>query len=101
MAESLKGRRLDSVQEFYSADRRPGDYVLLHGSAAEGHDFRVLYICDPRGHVGRIHETNRDDGEGWTFTDHEDGTFSVTPSINDPPDGYHGYLTHGVWTPGE
>jgi hypothetical protein len=38
---------------------------------------------------------------GHTFTVHEDGTLTVSPSIlvrpyHDSP-GWHGYLEHGVW----
>lgn len=32
----------------------------------------------------------------WDVVEHEDGTISVTPSIN-VIDIWHGYLTRGVW----
>lgn len=40
--------------------------------------------------------------EGWSVTEHDDGTVTVSPSIldSDPRkngNGWHGYLEHGVW----
>lgn len=32
-----------------------------------------------------------------TVTEHEDGTITVSPSIFDAPDGWHGFLERGVW----
>lgn len=30
--------------------------------------------------------------------EHEDGTITVTPSIFDAPDGWHGHLVRGEWS---
>jgi len=32
---------------------------------------------------------------GWTVTEHEDGTISASPSIKTAR--WHGFLDHGVW----
>ncbi len=36
-------------------------------------------------------------GPQHAITEHEDGTITVSPSIYDAPDGWHGYLERGVW----
>lgn len=40
--------------------------------------------------------------EGWEVEEHEDGTVSVSPSIQDIPTdgsvGWHGFLKRGVWS---
>ncbi len=84
-------RRHNSVSVF---DYEPGDY----GFAADG----VLWVCLPTGDTGRL--------EGWTVTEHEDGTVSAEPSIlqharkGSDAEGntveypeWHGYLRHGVF----
>lgn len=37
--------------------------------------------------------------KGWDLEEHEDGTISVTPSIQDVghENGWHGWLTRGIW----
>lgn len=48
----------------------------------------------PDGHVGRL------DPSIHTVVEHEDGTITVTPSIDFSqriPGGWHGWLTRGVW----
>lgn len=42
------------------------------------------------GHHGRLRE-------GHQVTEHEDGTITVTPSIQCRVCGWHGYLERGVW----
>jgi hypothetical protein len=83
----MKGRRLQTVNEFFSDQRRPGDYC----KASDNHPAGVIwYICDPADHVGRL--------VNHTVTEHEDGTITVSPSILNPaPGGWHGYLEHGEW----
>lgn len=50
---------------------------------------------------GVLHCLNRD-GVGpshtWSVDEHEDMTITVTPSIWDAPNGWHGWLRHGTWT---
>lgn len=51
-------------------------------------------VTTPDGHVGRL------DPKIHTITEHEDGTITVTPSIDMSqrhPGGWHGWLTRGVW----
>lgn len=79
-----QGRRLpDDTDIFAEAALAPGDYVLREG---------VVWAIEPEG--GRAMMKL----DGWTTTVHEDGTISLAPSIHvNPPNGWHGYLEHGVW----
>jgi len=61
-----------------------GSYMLV-----DYHGKPNLWLLDPAGHVGRV--------STHTITEHEDGTITVSPSIYDAPDGWHGYLKRGVW----
>jgi hypothetical protein len=85
----MKGRRLDSLQDFYRG--QPGDYCKVTSDepgAAPGHT--VWYVRDPAGRVGALRD--------HAVTEHEDGTISVSPSILDPsPGGWHGWLERGLW----
>lgn len=61
------------------------------------------YVKDPAGKIGTISLQPWRDKEGnmqqgHVVTEHPDGTISVTPSLWDKPNGWHGYLTNGVWT---
>ena len=76
----LQGRRVENV----GAMEKPGDYCLVNDGAA-------LWMLLPSGVQGRI------DTDGWTITEHDDGTVTVSPSIHDAPDGWHGFLERGVW----
>ncbi len=92
----MNGRRLQTLAEFYSDQRQPGDYCKVlpyNEDNQDGIGGKVTwYICDPLGHVGRLVD--------HTVTEHEDGTITVSPSILDPaPGGWHGYLERGVWRP--
>lgn len=80
MSIGLQGRRVPTVGDV----EKPGDYCLLTSGA-----LRVLL---PSGVPGRL------DPERWAITVHEDDTVTVHPSIHDAPDGWHGWLVHGVWT---
>ena len=68
-----------------------GDYtVRTNGATGE----RIAWVVTPNGHgPARL--------EGWTLTEHGDGTITVSPSINALPDdsgpGWHGFLERGVW----
>lgn len=79
-------------------DLEPGDYCVKQSRDGQ----RIAWVCVPNGHVGRL--------EGWTLTEHDDGTVTLSPSIlchettlfneNDQrvtiPE-WHGYLEQGVW----
>jgi hypothetical protein len=84
--DTLQGRRI-SLRQFYSDSRQPGDYCgpIRKEEGPEN----AWYICDPAGRIGGLYK--------HTVTEHDDGTISVDPSIDDPPDGWHGYLKRGVW----
>lgn len=75
-----------------SSNREPGDYIV-RGVA--------VWICMPNGSYGRI--PIRDEGHGgavWGFTEHEDGSITLTPSISynaGRPDAWHGFLERGAW----
>lgn len=75
----MQGRRVSGVVEL----KQPGDYCVMRSGA--------LWVVLPSGVHGRV------DPEDWTITEHEDGTVSVSPSIHDAPDGWHGFLERGVW----
>ena len=52
----------------------------------------------PAGHYGElgINPTVQHNGASWTWN----GDFempTLKPSVNDPPDGWHGWLTDGAW----
>ncbi len=67
-------------------DARPGDYIKVTGER-DGRD--AWYLKDPRGSVGALRT--------HTVEEHDDGTITVSPSIDDPPNGWHGFLECGVW----
>lgn len=76
----------DGWQHLYVTDKldlEQGDYGLTR----EGE----WYLCTPGGGGGKLSPMHK-------VTEHEDGAITVTPSIQDPQTGFHGYLIHGVWT---
>lgn len=80
------GRRV--ADDTFPADLDPGDYCLRPKASGEQWWFRCPDGSGP---------TRVDDR--WKVTEHEDGTITVEPSIDLSPDGYHGHLIAGVWTP--
>lgn len=84
----LRGRRLDEVSELDEV--MPGDYWLYPNDRIVGGP--CWYICDPFGQHGALRRHD--------VTEHDDGTITVTPSIEVPTEGgWHGHLERGVWTP--
>lgn len=78
----MQGRR--RPDETPTEDLRAGDYAQIRGT---------WWVCLPSGQLGRL-----SGGEsGWAVEEHEDRTVTVTPSIHDAPDGWHGWLEAGVW----
>lgn len=68
----------------------PGDYMKVVGATfgqVTGQD--VWYVVDPAGKIGTV--------ISHTVVEHEDGTITVSPSIFDAPNGWHGWLERGVW----
>jgi hypothetical protein len=86
----MKGRRLQSSKEFFSDQRRPGDYCKVTSDDPATATGVVWYVCHPDGTLGRL--------VNHTVTEHEDGTITVSPSIlSRSPGGWHGYLERGEW----
>lgn len=86
----MQGRRLPDQtwgEEGDWRDSQPGDYMKV---IRRGGQQPWWFIRDPDNHVGRL-------SDGHQVTEHEDGTITVSPSIYDAPDGWHGWLEHGVW----
>jgi hypothetical protein len=85
------GSSIDDVVE-------PGDYLLLPSRKA-------IWCVLPNGVVNRIpvSETGTDSAPTWSMVEHEDGTITLSPSINLHPtpgldeQGWHGFLERGVW----
>jgi hypothetical protein len=90
----MPGRRVPDGTSV--SDYKPGDY---------GKRGSRWWVCLPTGITGHLDER-------WTCIEHEDGTatlgdplgggyrgptITVTPSIWDSPQGWHGWLDHGYW----
>ncbi len=84
-----QGRRVDVGDEW--RDSRPGDYCKVpEDEGIRRKDGQpVWYLRDPRGDVGALMT--------HTVEEHDDGTITVKPSIDNPPHGWHGFLERGVW----
>ena len=99
----MTGRRLPDADKVQTDDMQPGDYVKWTGAdpmlvVRDGEQQWIVRL--PNGHVGRLHSRNH------TFTVHEDGSLTLSPSIlftaierptKPPIPGWHGYLERGVW----
>lgn len=106
MAE-IVGRRVMPLESgWLPPNLQPGDYgrvdvpKLLAAMEAKGyplspdHPWTHWECCAPDGMGGRL------DPSIHNVVEHEDGTITVTPSIDfskRKPGGWHGYLTRGVW----
>lgn len=79
--DTTQGRR--RPEETKPWELEAGDYCVRSG---------VAWVCLPSG-VGPSRL------EDWTLTEHDDGTITLAPSILDAgtPNGWHGYLEHGIW----
>jgi hypothetical protein len=93
----VKGRRIpggSSIEDVVE----PGDYLLLP-------DRHAVWCMLPNGVVNRIpvdEKGGRDAPPVWGMVEHEDGTLTLSPSINLHPtpgmhSGWHGFLERGVW----
>jgi uncharacterized protein DUF6527 len=81
----FQGRRVPDGT-FHDGKRQPGDYGVGHGGENAG-----LWVVLPTGTVGRL------DPNLWDWVEQPDGSLTVTPSIHDAPDGWHGWLRDGNW----
>lgn len=96
MSETLQGRRVPTVAHL----SQPGDYAVLPTS---------VWVILPSGCQGRIPyaQTGGTPEPLWGFEEHEDGTVTLSPSIDmrapggndgEGPDlSWHGWLERGVW----
>lgn len=96
---SVQGRRVDGADAVW--DGEPGSYYLSE-------DRRILWVQVPSGESIRLPvqegpDPGQEEPPVWGFTEHEDGSITVVPSINVHPslgvNGWHGFLRAGVWTP--
>jgi hypothetical protein len=76
----MNGRKLPDNSDVREASA--GDYFFVDWAGP-----RQLWFLDPNGNPGRVTK--------HTVTEHDDGTVSVSPSIDG--EGWHGYLQRGVW----
>lgn len=108
MSETMQGRRVSG--DVLPCDYEPGDY----GKRGE-----FWWVCLPTGVLGRLDHrwkmVEHDDctatlgdppgsvcvyaerGEACKCEDRGGPTITVSPSIWDTPQGWHGWLEHGVW----
>lgn len=95
----MKGRRVMPDAEGWLPNFEPGDY-----GRATAPDIKPTspnswwQVCAPDGSQGSL------DPKIHTVTEHEDGTITVSPSLDfskreRTPGAYHGHLTHGEWKP--
>ena len=83
--EITQGRRINYFDN-------PEDGHLYLGPGDYGRETNGTWVIrPPRGDAGDI-----GDSTGHQVIEHEDGTISVSPSI-DSPGAWHGFLEHGVW----
>ena len=93
----MQGRRLPDGSSIEDVGE-PSEYLLLPGRKA-------IWCVLPNGIVNRIpvSETGpTDEPMAWGMVEHEDGSLTLSPSINLHPtpgmhDGWHGFLERGVW----
>ena len=93
----MNGRRVMPNADGWLPDFQPGDYgratsPLIHPGSLVG----AWNVCTPDGHHGTLSP------ELHQVEEHEDGTITVTPSIDMSKrikGAYHGYLRRGVWVP--
>lgn len=90
------GRRLPDSTDGVLPELQPGDYIKVLGGPWTERLVQPLWVVrTPNGCLCYLNE-------GHTFTEHDDGMLTVTPSIGCFKDAngsfaYHGFLEHGVW----
>lgn len=82
----LGRRREDGTKPW---ELEPGDYCVRVDASGK----RMAWVVTP--------SSNGPARDGWTLTEHDDGTITVSPSILAHPTadapGWHGFLERGVW----
>ena len=96
----MKGRRLPDSLDGTIPALEHGDYVQIVGGTwyderrRQFPDKPIWICCAPNGHMCSLNALHG-------FTEHEDGTLTVTPSIlisDHTGPVWHGYLRNGEWS---
>jgi hypothetical protein len=88
----MAGRRRSDDTE--PRDLLPGDYLLRPNRMA-------MWLCLPNAELARlpVNEGSAPSTDVWGFTEHDDETITVSPSIWLKGEReWHGFLTKGTWT---
>jgi len=93
----MRGRRVDTIQQVW--DGEPGDYALTP-------EYDAVWLKLPTGSLGRLPVTkgaSHDDPPTWQLIEHEDGTITLDPSIQQEAipghaPYWHGFLRHGEFS---
>lgn len=93
----MTGRRVKTVQQVL--DGEPGDYMLTSERDA-------VWLKLPTGSLGRLPVTDgssHDNPPTWNLVEHEDGTITLDPSIQQQAipghaPAWHGFLRHGEFS---
>lgn len=94
----MQGRRVAGDTSAF--DLAEGDYALRSSrrqfaARLPGGDQVTLPVAE-----GAADPRPLSDGGTWGFTEHEDGTITITPSIDAHGEHpWHGHLVQGVWSP--
>ena len=88
-----EGRLLPSIKDL----EREGDYCLRYSDDEIAALWMILPRTKTRGRIPAIgHGHGKPEWSIWL----EDGTATVSPSIDEGNGGYHGCLQNGVWSDG-
>jgi hypothetical protein len=93
----MKGRRvMPDADGWLPANFEPGDYGRATcNDIKEDSALGWWQCCSPTGDHGSLNPAVH------TVTEHEDGTITVSPSLDfskRKPGAYHGFLVRGVWS---
>lgn len=92
----MNGRRVYADElGWLCVQLQPGDYGRATNALAEGRPSGWWQVCCPDGSEGSLSPENH------TVIEHEDGTITVSPSIDiskRKAGAYHGFLQRGVWS---
>jgi hypothetical protein len=91
----VTGRRLPDAEYGHLPKLEPGDYIKVTAVRFADATRDVWFVRAPNGAECYLNKNH-------TFTEHDDGTLTVAPSIGIyGPVGqqwaYHGFLERGVW----
>lgn len=89
--KAIRFKTLDELEAAQEGQVTPGYALIREPDDPENH--AILWVVLPTGVGSRLPLG----GAGWAFTEHEDDTVTVTPSIWDrsTDNGWHGWLTNG------